>query len=121
MTEAISDKYLGLPAMVGADRSDSFIHLLERAIKRLKVWREKFLSVGGKEILLKAVIQSLLVFAMAVFNIPKKICKQITDEMSGFWWGDTDEQKRMHWWAWWRCASQRRMEEWVSGTCMLLI
>ena len=32
MTEALSDKYLGLPALVGVDRSDSFIHLLERII-----------------------------------------------------------------------------------------
>ena len=30
MSKALSDKYLGLPAMVGAGRSDSFIQLLER-------------------------------------------------------------------------------------------
>lgn len=36
MTEALSDKYLGLPAMAGADKSDSFIYLLERIIKRLE-------------------------------------------------------------------------------------
>jgi hypothetical protein len=29
-TKAISDKYLGLPAMVGADRSDCFQHFVER-------------------------------------------------------------------------------------------
>ncbi|XP_051217512.1 uncharacterized protein [Lolium perenne] len=56
MTEDLSDKYLGLPAMVGVDRSDSFMYLLERIIKRLEGWKEKFLSMGGKEILLKAVI-----------------------------------------------------------------
>ena len=72
MTQPLSHKYFGLPAMVGIDRSDSFIHLLERAINRPKVWRKK-LSMGGKEILLKAVIQSLHVFAMAVFNIPKNV------------------------------------------------
>jgi hypothetical protein len=27
-TEALSDKYLGLPALVGADRSDCFMHFL---------------------------------------------------------------------------------------------
>ena len=35
MTEAISEKYLGLPAMVGLDRSESFAYLLERIIDRL--------------------------------------------------------------------------------------
>lgn len=39
---------------------------------------------------------------MAVFNIPKKVCKEIPDAMSGFWWDDTEEEKKMHWLAWWR-------------------
>jgi hypothetical protein len=34
-TEALSDKYLGLPALVGADRSDSFEHFIERIIQRI--------------------------------------------------------------------------------------
>ena len=48
MTEALSDKYLGLPAMVGVDRSDCFLHLIERVVVRLKGWKEKILSMGGK-------------------------------------------------------------------------
>ena len=58
---------------------------------RLKSWKEKFLSMGGKEILLKAVIQSIPVFAMFVFNIPKKLCEEMTGAMSEFWWGDTED------------------------------
>jgi hypothetical protein len=34
-TEAISDKYLGLPALVGADRSDYFMHFVERILQRI--------------------------------------------------------------------------------------
>ncbi|KAK1585196.1 hypothetical protein QYE76_017669 [Lolium multiflorum] len=41
------DRYLGLPAMVGLDRTDSFVYLLERIIERLKGWKERFLSMGG--------------------------------------------------------------------------
>ena len=29
MTESLNDKYLGLPALVGADRSDCFWHLVD--------------------------------------------------------------------------------------------
>lgn len=49
--------------------------------------------MGGKEILLKAVIQSIPVFAMAVFKIPKKVCKDITDAMASFWWGGGGTRK----------------------------
>ena len=40
-TKALSDKYLGLPAMVGADRSDCFRHFCERIKERLREWMEK--------------------------------------------------------------------------------
>ena len=101
-TEALSDKYLGLPAMVGADRSDCFKHFIERIKQRIQGWMEKQLSVGGKEILLKAVAQAIPVFAMSVFCLPKGICKEITDIIASFWWGDDEENKKMHWYSWWK-------------------
>jgi hypothetical protein len=109
MTEVLSDKYLGLPAMVGVDRSDSFMYLLERIIKRLEGWKEKCVSMGGKEILLKAVIQSVSVYVMSVFNIPKKLLKEMTDAMSIFWWGDTEEHNRMHWMAWCKMCIPKKL------------
>jgi hypothetical protein len=33
---------------------------------------------------------------MVVFKIPKSILKELTDAMAAFWWGDTDEQNKMH-------------------------
>ena len=41
MTESLSDKYLGLPALVGADRSDCFRHLIDRVVTRINGWKEK--------------------------------------------------------------------------------
>jgi hypothetical protein len=66
-TKALSDKYLGLPALVGADRSDCFEHFIERIIQCINGWKEKLMLLGGKEILLKAVAQAILVYAMSGF------------------------------------------------------
>jgi hypothetical protein len=107
-TEAISDKYLGLPAIVGVDRSDCFLHLVERVLQRIKGWKEKMLSIGGKEILIKAVIQSIPAYAMSVFLLPKNICKKITNIIAQFWWGDDDKGKKMHWYAWWKMCFPKR-------------
>ena len=96
LTEALSDKYLGLPTIVGVDRSDCFQHLIDRICQRIKGWKEKVLSVQGKEILMKSVAQSIPSYAMSVFKLPKGICKSITDELAGFWWGDGEEKERMH-------------------------
>jgi hypothetical protein len=77
MTESITDKYLGLPLLVGVSHSDCFQHLVEKIIKLLIGWKEKNMSFGGKEALLKAVIQVILAYAMSVFKLPKQIIKWI--------------------------------------------
>uniref|UniRef100_A0A453SQJ4 Reverse transcriptase domain-containing protein n=1 Tax=Aegilops tauschii subsp. strangulata TaxID=200361 RepID=A0A453SQJ4_AEGTS len=102
VTEALSDKYLGVPTMVEVDRSDCFQHLIDRICQRLKGWKEKVLSIQGKEILLKSVAQAIPSYAISVFKLPKGICKSITDEIAGFWWGDTEDKRKMHWHAWWK-------------------
>jgi hypothetical protein len=107
-TEAISNKYLGLPAIVGADRSDCFLHFVERIIQRINGWKEKQLSIGGKEILLKAVAQAIPVYAMSVFQIPKGVCKRMMDAISQFWWGDDENSNKMHWFAWWKLCYPKK-------------
>jgi hypothetical protein len=48
------------------------------------------MSMGAKEILLKAVIQAIPIFAMAIFIVPKNIYKKITNAMAAFSWGDME-------------------------------
>jgi hypothetical protein len=102
MIESLSGKYLGLPAMIGMDKIECFRHLVDQVIARISGWKEKLMSLGGKEILIKAIAQATPVFAMMVFKILENICKGISDAISQFWWGDEEEQKHMHWKAWWK-------------------
>ena len=109
MAEAITDKYLGLPPIVGVDRSDCFQHLIDRVLSRIRGWKEKLLSYGGREVLLKSIIQAIPSYAMSVFKLPKQICSAITSAMSKYWWGDDDLKKHMHWFAWWKiCVPKER-------------
>jgi hypothetical protein len=48
-TEAISNKYLRLPTLVGADRSDCFEHLLRGLFKELMVGRRNTYQQGVKK------------------------------------------------------------------------
>ena len=70
------DTHLGLPSTVVIDRWESFVHLLERIIKMLQNWNENILSMGGKEILLKAVIQSIPVLLCRSFRFYRKFVKR---------------------------------------------
>ena len=82
MTEAVTDKYLGLPPLIGVDRSDCFQHLIDKVYKLLNGWKEKMMSFGGKEVLIKAIIQALPAYAMYVFKLSKRICKGTISAMS---------------------------------------
>ncbi|GJM87648.1 hypothetical protein PR202_ga03624 [Eleusine coracana subsp. coracana] len=84
MTEALNDTYLGLPAMVGAERSDCFKHLVDRVRTKTKGWKSKVLSMGGKEVLIKLIAEAMPVYAMMIFKIPKNICKGILDTIAQF-------------------------------------
>lgn len=78
-TKALSDRYLGVLALVGVNISDCFRHFYERIKERLMGWMEKQLSIGGKEILVKSVAQAIPVFVISIFYLPKDVCKDITN------------------------------------------
>lgn len=63
-------------------------------------WQNRFLSPGGKEVLLKAIALALPTYTMSCFLLPKTICKQIISLMSEFWWRNNRESRGMHWKCW---------------------
>lgn len=48
LTESLNDKYLGLLALIGTDRSDCFRHLIDRVRQRVNGWKEKSLKHGRR-------------------------------------------------------------------------
>jgi hypothetical protein len=85
-----------------------FCTWLKESYNSSRAGRKKQLSIGGKEILIKAVAQCISVYAMSVFLIPKNICKKITDVIAQFWWGDDDQSKKMHWYSWWKMCFPKK-------------
>ena len=43
----------------------------------MQEWKEKLLSQAGKEVLIKAVVQSILAYSISVFKLPVGLCKDI--------------------------------------------
>jgi hypothetical protein len=95
MIEALINKYLGLPAIVGADHTDCKQFSVDKVCKRINGWLGIFLPIGGKEVLPKSIGQAIPAYAMLVFKIPKQTCKGITNAMSQYWWGDDGNRKKM--------------------------
>lgn len=50
--------------------------------------------------MLKAVIQAMPTYSKSVFQLPRRICKEIETTMARFWWGHKQNDRKIHWQKW---------------------
>jgi hypothetical protein len=98
--ESLNEKYLGMPSNVGRSTNGAFKFLKDRIWKRIQGWMEKCLSAGGKDILIKSVVQAIPTFSMSCFKLPRGLCQHINSLIRNFWWGSKDGKRKMCWVAW---------------------
>ncbi|KAK3189001.1 hypothetical protein Dsin_028562 [Dipteronia sinensis] len=64
------ERYLGLPSFSGKNKLKLFEDIKDRVWAKIKGWRSKLLLIGGKEILFKAVVQSIPTYEMRLSKRP---------------------------------------------------
>jgi hypothetical protein len=79
-------KYLGIPMTHRRLRNSDWQGVVDRFKKRLSTWTAKFLSSGGRLVLLNYVFSSLPIFMMSFFEIPVDVLKKLDDIRSRFFW-----------------------------------
>ncbi|XP_071912212.1 uncharacterized protein [Coffea arabica] len=100
MREAHSGKYLGLPMTIGRAKNQVFGYLISNICSKLQGWKQKLLSQGGKEVLIKSVIMAMPSYIMSYFKLPKGLCKAISARIARYWWGGGESEKKIHWVRW---------------------
>jgi hypothetical protein len=98
--ETLSEKYLGMPTEVGRSVNEAFKHIKDRVWKNIQGWIELILSVGGKGVLIKSVLQAIPTFSMSCFKLPRGLCEHINSLIRSFWWGSKDGKRKPHWVSW---------------------
>ncbi|KAK3227947.1 hypothetical protein Dsin_007809 [Dipteronia sinensis] len=80
--------YLGLP--LGSRPSSRAIwnSVMLRIEKKLAPWKKKFLSKGGRVVLIKYVLASIPTYFLSVFKVLVSIAKDIERCQRGFFWSD---------------------------------
>ena len=84
--------YLGLPIAGDPRKLDFWSPILTSISSRLLNWKSKFLSFGGRLILLKSVLSSIPVYFLSFFKAPTGIISSIESLFNFFFWGG--------WWGW---------------------
>jgi hypothetical protein len=76
--EALSERYLGLPTVVGRSKWGAFKHLTDRSRGKVSGWKGQGLSKAGKEVLVKSVLQAVSTYSMGCFQLSKGQCKELS-------------------------------------------
>ena len=65
-----------------------------------RVGKRKLLSKAGKEILIKAVAQSIPTYAMSCFDLTKGLCDDLSSIIGRYWRSQHDKINKIHWLSW---------------------
>ena len=72
-----------------------FAEVKEKVGRKLARWKGKLLSIGRKEILIKAVAQAVPTYTMSCFLIPKGLCVEIEGMIRKFGGGKDKMSQRL--------------------------
>jgi hypothetical protein len=92
--------YLGLP--IGGDprRLSFWAPVVHRIRTRLSGWNNRFLSFGGRLVLLKSVLTALPVYALSFFKAPSGIISSIESLLTNFFWAGGEDRRKIPWISW---------------------
>ena len=77
--------YFGLPESLRGSKTKIFSFVRDRLQTRIHGWSTKFLSKGGKEVMIKSVATALPTYVMSCFRLPKTITSKLTSAAAKFW------------------------------------
>ena len=78
--------YLGIPLGANMKKVSSWQPILDRIQAKLQTWKSSCLSRAGRLVLIKAVLNSLPLYYLSLFSMPKRVAKEIIRMQRRFLW-----------------------------------
>ena len=64
--------------------------------KKLSSWKAKYMSVGGRLVLINSTLTSLAMFLTCFFEIPRGVLEKMDYYRSRFFWQGEDNEKSLY-------------------------
>jgi hypothetical protein len=97
---AVPFNYLGLPVGANVRRTSTWEPLLATLRHRLGSWGNKFVSLGGRIVLLNTVLNAIPIFYLSFFKIPILVWKKVRRIQREFLWCGKSGRTRISWVKW---------------------
>jgi hypothetical protein len=88
-------KYLGLPIGENPNCEATWDPLADHHRKRLLSWRNKYVSLGGRIVLINLVLNAIPIFHLSFLKLPNKVKRKIVRIQREFLWGGVKGGKKI--------------------------
>ncbi|XP_058770393.1 uncharacterized protein LOC131644024 [Vicia villosa] len=96
--------YLGAPIFRGRPKPIHFQGIADRIRNKLSAWKASLLSMAGRLVLVKSVIQSMLLHTMLIYSWPSSVLKNIHKWSRNFIWSGESDSRKLVTVAWDKCC-----------------
>jgi hypothetical protein len=93
-------KYLGLPVGANMKSMTTWEPLVDCLGRRLNTWGHRYLSFGGRIVLLNSILNSMPIFYLSFLKMPVQVWKRIVRLQREFLWGGVGGGKKINWVKW---------------------
>ncbi|CAI0459151.1 unnamed protein product, partial [Linum tenue] len=100
--------YLGLPLGASPTSGTIWNPLISRVQSRLQGWKGRFLSIGGRLVLIKSVLASQPTYLCSLYRAPTHVVQTIEKLQCSFLWSGSQEQNKFHLVSWDRCKQPKK-------------
>ncbi|XP_057739856.1 uncharacterized protein LOC130956947 [Arachis stenosperma] len=83
-------RYLGIPLGANPRLVKTWKPIIDKVEDRLSLWKAKFLNKAGKLVLIKSVLNSLPVYYLSLYKMPKGVADRIIGLQRRFQWSKED-------------------------------
>lgn len=90
------DTYLGLPLGAKYKCVSVWDPLLERFRQRLALWKRRYLSKGGRMVLISSTLLNLPVYMFSSRLVPVTVVEELEKIVRRFFWGSKEGKRKIH-------------------------
>ncbi|MCI03681.1 RNA-directed DNA polymerase (Reverse transcriptase), partial [Trifolium medium] len=93
-------KYLGLPVGANPRKFATWEPMVNAIRGKLSAWGNKHVTLGGRIVMINAVLNAIPIFYLSLLKMPVKVWKEIVKIQRTFLWGGLSKRNRICWVKW---------------------